>query len=133
MKKKLALQIMFVLLGALVIVHSLILGQIIPYDQVWAGKINSVEEMRTFEIVSILINVFMLSILGIKYHQLKNNKRKKLIDVLIWVFAVFFLLNTLGNLFAESKLELIAGTTLTLVSSVLCFVIVKKNKKTNTL
>ena len=126
MKKKVALLIMFFLLGALVIVHLLVLTQVIPYDQVWAGRINSVDEMRTFEVVSIGVNLFMLSILVVKYRLIREGKRKKVVDILIWIFAGFFLLNTIGNLFAESKIELIVGTALTLTSSMLCFIIAKK-------
>ncbi len=129
MKKKTALQIMFFLLGGLVIIHFLILIQIIPYDQVWAGRINSVEEMRTFEIMSIIVNVFMLSIFASKYRQLRQRKRNKVIDILIWVFACFFLLNTLGNLLAQSSIELIVGSTITLASALLCFRIVRKEKR----
>lgn len=131
MKKKTALLIMFFLLGALVMVHLLILTAVIPYDQVWAGRINSVEEMRAFETVSILVIVFMLIILTVKYQHLRKGKSNKVIDVLIWVFAGYFLLNAIGNLFSESKLELIVGTILTLTSAALCFVIAKKKQRIN--
>lgn len=119
---------MLLLLGALVIVHLMILIQVIPYDQVWAGRINSIEEMRVFEIVSIAVNLFMISILAVKNRQLRERKRNKVIDILIWVFAGFFLLNTLGNLFAQSRIELIAGSAITLSSALLCFKIVRKEK-----
>lgn len=131
MKKKTALLIMFFLLGALVMVHLLILTAVIPYDNVWAGRINSVEEMRAFETVSILVIVFMLIILTVKYQHLRKGKSNKVIDVLIWVFAGYFLLNAIGNLFSESKLELIVGTILTLTSAALCFVIAKKKQRIN--
>lgn len=119
---------MFVILGALVIFHLLILVQVIPYDQVWGGRLTSVEEMQTFETFSILMNLFMLLILGIKYKQLQSGKRNKVIDIIIWIFVAFFALNTIGNLFAESMLELMLGGAFTLLSAVLCFIIVRKDK-----
>jgi hypothetical protein len=128
MNKKSALIIMFFILGIVLIFHFLIFTEQIPYDKVWAGKLNSVEEMKSFEIFSILLNVFMLLVLLIKYKQLKRGKRNKVVDILIWIFVVFFALNTFGNLFAQSMIELILGTFLTLISSILCFVIVKKEK-----
>ncbi|MEG3659021.1 hypothetical protein V5097_16535 [Arenibacter palladensis] len=128
MNKRIALKIMFLLLGALLIFHVLIFTEQIPYDKVWAGKLNSVEEMKAFEAFSILINLFMILILSIKYKLLESGKSNKAIDILIWVFVVFFALNTLGNMFAKSLIELILGGILTLVSSVLCFIIVKKEK-----
>jgi|TARA_R110002049_G_scaffold239266_1_gene412365 hypothetical protein len=128
MNKKIALKIMFILLGTLLIFHLLIFTEQIPYDKVWAGKLNSVGEMKSFEGFSILINFFMVIILFIKYKLLGSGKRNKAIDILIWIFVVFFALNTLGNLFAKSLIELILGSFLTLVCSILCFIIVKKEK-----
>jgi len=128
MSKKIALNIMFFILGIVLIFHFLIITEQIPYDKVWAGKLNSVEEMRSFETFSILLNAFMLIILLIKYKQLEKEIRNKIIDVLIWAFSAFFVLNTIGNLFAKSRIELILGTLLTLTSSILCFVIVKEKK-----
>ena len=128
MNKKAALITMFIILGSVLIFHLLIYTELIPYDKVWAGKLNSVEEMKVFELFSILINAFMLLILFIKYNEINRGKENKIIDVFIWIFAAFFALNTVGNLFAENMMELIFGTLLTLVSSILCFVIVKKQK-----
>jgi hypothetical protein len=128
MNKRIALKIMFLLLGALLIFHVLIFTEQIPYDKVWAGRLNSVEEMKAFEAFSILINLFMILILSIKYKLLESGKSNKAIDILIWVFVVFFALNTIGNMFAKSLIELILGGILTLVSSILCFIIVKKEK-----
>ena len=104
----------------------MILTEQIPYDKVWAGKLNSVEEMKSFETFSILLNVFMLTVLYMKYRQLEKEVKNKVIDILIWIFAGFFALNTVGNLFSKSMIELILGTFLTLTSAILCFVIVKK-------
>jgi hypothetical protein len=128
MSKKVALIIMFFILGAILIFHFLIFTEQIPYDKVWAGKLNSVEEMKSYEIFSILLNIFILVVLFIKYKQLEREERNKIIDIFIWIFAIFFALNTLGNLFAQSMIELIIGSLLTLISSILCFIIVKNRK-----
>lgn len=126
MNKKVAIKIMFFLLGTILIFHLLIFTEQIPYDKIWAGRLNSVEEMKSFETFSILINIFMVLVLLIKYKLLGSGKTNKAIDILIWVFVVFFALNTLGNLFAKSLIELILGSFLTLTCSILCFIIVKK-------
>lgn len=126
MSKKVAIKILFGLLGAVLIYHFLIFFEFIPYDKVWAGRLNSVEEMKTFETFSIMVNVFMITVLIIKYQNLLNNKPNRIIDILIWVFALFFSLNTFGNLFSENILELIFGTLFTLIAAILCVFIVKK-------
>ncbi|MBR9775272.1 MAG: hypothetical protein GYB55_09745 [Cytophagales bacterium] len=82
--------------------------------------------MKTFETFSILVNVFMITVLIIKYQNLLNHKPNRIIDVLIWVFALFFSLNTFGNLFSENILELVFGTLFTLIAAILCVFIAKK-------
>ena len=127
--KKTALIMLFYLLGLVLIFHFLIYFEQIPYDKVWAGKLKSFEEMRAFETFSIVLNIFMLSILSIKYKLLEKNKTNRVIDLFIWIFAILYAINTLGNLFAQNILELIFGTLLTLISSILCIVIVIVKKK----
>lgn len=128
MNKKVALILMFIILGLLLSYHILIFTEQIPYDKVWAGRLNSVEEMKSFEAFSILLNLFIIAVLSVKYRLLNNGKKNKIIDILIWIFAVFFAFNTFGNLFSTNLLELIFGTLITLASSVLCFIIVRKEK-----
>lgn len=128
MSKVTALVTLFSLLGMLVVFHVLILIQVIPFDQVWGGRLSSVEEMQTFEIFSIAINSLMLVVLAVKYKQLKQGKSSKLINILIGLFAVFFGLNTVGNLFAENMWELVLGSTFSVLAAVLCIKILKKDK-----
>lgn len=129
--KKTALKIMIGLLLTILIFHLSILLEIIPYEAVWAGKLNSVEEMYVFETISILINVLLLIVLRVKFKNIKTSKSNKIIDVIIWAFVFLFALNTLGNLFAKSLIEQILGTVLTAVSAILCWIIVRKNNKQN--
>ena len=131
MEKKTALIYMFFILGLVILFHLFIYFEQIPYDKVWAGKLNSVEEMKSFETFSIIINVFMMIIFNIKYKQLESKKRNKAIDIIIWIFALLFGLNTLGNLFAQHTLELIFGTLLTLISTILCVIIVKNENQSH--
>lgn len=128
MNKNIALIILFILLSVVLLFHFSIYFRIIPYDIVWAGKINSIEEMKRFEIVSITINIFIISTLFIKYKQLKQGIQNRIINAIIWGFVILFSLNTIGNLFAKTTLELILGTALTLCSAYLCFIVVRKRK-----
>jgi cytochrome c biogenesis protein CcdA len=84
--KKTALIMLFYLLGLVLIFHFLIYFEQIPYDKVWAGKLKSFEEMRAFETFSIVLNIFMLSILSIKYKLLEKNKTNRVIDLFILIF-----------------------------------------------
>jgi NADH:ubiquinone oxidoreductase subunit 2 (subunit N) len=126
MSKKTALIIMFCILGVLLVFHTLIYTEQIPYDKVWAGRLKSLEEMKKFEMVSLLVNAYILMILFIKYRLLAQGRENKWINLSIWAIAGFFLLNTVGNLFAESQLEMILGGLVTIVSCVLCVIIARK-------
>lgn len=115
---------MIAILSISLIFHLLVLLQIVPYSIVWAGKLNSVEEMRRFETVSIGINLFMLMVMLLKASYMRHNIPAKVVNGIIWIFVIVFALNTVGNLFSKTSLELYAGTTLTFLSTLLCYWIV---------
>ncbi|MBP9791140.1 MAG: hypothetical protein KBD57_11425, partial [Bacteroidia bacterium] len=60
------MKLMLALLTLVMLFHLLVLSQIIPYDIVWAGKLNSIEEMYSFEIMSILVNSILMTTLLLK-------------------------------------------------------------------
>src|SRR5687768_11674792 len=84
------------LLSMVLLFHILIFVQVIPYGIVWAGKLNSVKEMRVFETISILINAFIILVLLLKANYIKNNIPKKIINGIIWAFVMVFIANTIG-------------------------------------
>ena len=120
-----ALRTLLALLLAVGVFHLCVLFGIIPYQLVWAGRLNSAEEMYAFEAVSLLINLVLIGVLCMKAGYVRSVLSPKIIAGILWVFVCVFALNTLGNLFAESILERIGGTALTLVSAFLCWRIVK--------
>lgn len=126
MNKKTASIYMLCLLSIFMIFHVLIITEYIPFDKVWAGRLTSVEEMRTYETFSIILNLFMIIIISIKYRLLLIPKSNSIINFFIWAFFIFFGLNSIGNLFSKNIYELILGTLFTLLSSFLCYTLVKK-------
>ncbi|MFQ3215125.1 MAG: putative membrane protein [Marivirga sp.] len=129
--KIIALKLMIGLLSIVILFHLCVLLEIISYKIVWAGRLNSKEEMYVFEALSILINIFLIIVLYIKFQNIKNKEANRVINVIIWVFVFLFALNTFGNIFAESLIEQIIGTLITFISAALCWIIVKKNNKRN--
>jgi hypothetical protein len=128
LSQKQALNCMIALLAAVIVFHVLVLVQVIPYTIVWAGKINSVEEMVTMETVSIAINVILILVLLLKGNYIKNKISTKTLNAIIWLFVIVFALNTVGNLFSKTTLELYLFTTLTFISALLCLRIVVEKK-----
>ena len=109
-----------------VLFHLLVLIGVIPFSGVWGGRLETVQDMYRFEAVSILINIFVLFVLIQKRKNLLNGSQNKVINIVLWVFMGLFLLNTVGNLFAESVIEKILATSLTLIISVLIYLINRK-------
>lgn len=114
-----------VLLSVVTLFHILVMAGVIPFAYTWGGKLTSKEEMLAFESVSVLINLFMIVVILLKGNFITNNLPVKWLNVIIWIFVIVFSLNTIGNLFAESSLEMIVGGALTFISALLCFRIVK--------
>ena len=114
------------LMTAVIVFHLLIVLQVIPYTIVWAGKLNTVEEMYAFEAVSITINLLLLLVLLLKGGYLKSRLSQRLLSGFLWVFIVIFALNTIGNLMAETQFERLAFTPMTFLSALLLWVIIRK-------
>ena len=121
---RLAINATIGLLCMVLLFHMLIFLQIITYTIVWGGRLSSVKEMRVFEAISILINVFIVLVLLLKANYIKNNISKKFVNGIIWVFVIVFTVNTIGNLFANTNFELYVFTPITFILSLLCLRIV---------
>jgi len=83
--------------------------------------------MYVFEIISILINLFLGFVLLIKGNYLKKLIPTKAMNIILWVFLFIFGLNTIGNIFAETLFEK-SFSLLTLIFTYLIWTILKKNK-----
>ena len=116
-----AATLMLVLLSCIVVFHLFVLSGAIPYNVVWGGRLESASQMYMFEVVSITINLMVITIIGIKAGYIKPFISKRALTFLLWALAMLFALNTVGNLFATTILETILFTPLTLISAVLCY------------
>ena len=116
--KKTSVKLMIGLLSIVILFHLCVFFGIISYEVVWAGKLNSKEEMYVFETVSILLNVFLIIIFYVKLQNIKKSVKNRIVNIIIWVFVFLFALNTIGNIFAKSLIEQLLGTLLTSISSI---------------
>jgi len=129
--KSRSLKLMLGLLATVMIFHILVIVQIIPYEIVWAGKLQSIDDMYAFESMSILVNSFLITVLLLKGNFFKHRIPGKYINGIIWFFICLFALNTIGNLFAKTIFEKVVFTPLTLISVFLLWDIVRvKSDKT---
>ncbi len=128
---KQALNILLTLLCMVLVFHILVFLQVIPYTIVWAGKLHSVQEMRVFEAVSMTVLMINILVLILKGNYIRHNIPVKFLNWALWFYTMLFVLNTIGNLFAQTAFEKYFFTPLTLVSAVLCILILVGDKSKN--
>ena len=128
MNPKLAIKLMLWLIGVIILLHSAILMKIIPYNITWGGRIENNIEMYVFEIMSILINLFLVVLLLLRGRYLSLFIPMKVVNILLWAFLFLFGINTLGNIFAETTFEK-SLSLLTLIFTILVWVTLKDAKK----
>lgn len=107
--------------------HLLILIKLIPFEITWGGRLKSVEEMYVFESLSILINSFFVFVLLQKAAYVRYYFGRKAVSVILWIFFVIFVLNTIGNVLAKMFFEKIFSI-ITLISATLIWLINKPSK-----
>ncbi|NOT38120.1 MAG: hypothetical protein HOP11_12165 [Saprospiraceae bacterium] len=128
MNKITAIKIMLWLLAIVMLFHLSILLRIIPYEITWGGRLKRVSEMYIFESISFIINLILFLILMIKGGYISKIIPNRVVDIILWIFLALFALNTIGNLFAISNFEKFFSV-LTLASSILLWIILKKEKR----
>lgn len=127
MNQQTAIKILLCLLVAAILFHICIVVKIIPYDITWGGRLKNDSEMYTFEAVSILINLFLVVILLVKGKFIKAILPMKVVNIALWIFFALFILNTVGNIFAQSNFEKFFSI-LTIAFSILIWVILQKSQ-----
>lgn len=115
--------ILLFLFAVLFMFHLLVMASVIPYDIVWAGRIKNRMQMIKMELVSIVILVFVAMIICIKLNIIETNINHTVVSIATWGVVGLFMLNTLGNLTAKSKFEKYFFGSLTLLMTILSFII----------
>lgn len=124
---KFAVNAILTILSLMLLFHILILTRIIPFGNVWGGRIESVSQMYFLETVALIITLFMTWISAIRGGYLKQVFSRKTIHVLLWIFAAYFALNTIGNMASTSFFEKIVFTPLALFCALMFYRMALKN------
>jgi len=127
---KVAAGAVIALSGCALIFQLLVLTGAIPYNVVWGGRLESEEQMYQFESVSIAINLFVIFVVAMRGGFIRHYLPDGLITVIIWILVLLFSLNTIGNLFAETLLEKIIFTPLTLGTALMYYRLAIKDEET---
>lgn len=105
------------LLALVVVFHVFVIVGIIPYQIVWGGRINDRSQLIPFEILSILINIFLLLLIALKAGFIPIKINASVLRIFIWFMVILFLFNTLGNLFSKNDFEKYIFAPLTILLS----------------
>jgi len=109
------------ILSSIIVFHLLVLAGVIPFQIVWGGRLTDHEQMVRFETVSILLNLFMLTVVAVRAGVLKVRVKLSVIQIMLWGMCGLLLLNTVGNLFSTNAFEKAVFTPLTLVLALCCW------------
>ncbi len=126
---RIASTILIVLFSAALVFHFLVLGNVIPFEMVWGGRIHNREQLIGFEAFSIISNILFLIIILLKASVLKWNVSHKAVKIGLWVIFILFLLNTLGNLLSLNSTEKWIMTPLTALTAFLIGILLFTKKQ----
>lgn len=118
--------VILILFILIVIFHFLVIFGIVPFQNVWGGRLKTQEEMLKFEAFSIVLNLIFIAVVLVKAGFWKVKISPKIISLLLWIMTILFALNTIGNLFAVNDLEKYIATPITFILSVLCFILARE-------
>ena len=108
----------------IILFHALVFIQVIPYSIVWGGRLNTVEDMQVFELISIGVNLLLIALVLTKAKFIFQSAPTRLITVMLSLYVGIFVLNSIGNLNAVTNLEVLIATPITVLLAVLCIRIV---------
>jgi hypothetical protein len=111
---------LLVIFALTIVFHLLVITGIIDATIVWGGKFQTTSEIIGFEIVSIVLNTLFLLVILRKTGRLRMIRNEKVINGILWGMAALFLLNTLGNLLSENRIETLIFTPITLLLTLCC-------------
>lgn len=113
-----AAQILLGILGVVVVVHILVLIGVVSSDVVWGG--NATEgSVVVLEGIALATTLLFMAVVAAKGGMITLPVPSQTVDIGMWVMVVYFSLNTLGNLLAQSNTETLFFAPLTLVMVVL--------------
>jgi len=112
---KIALVGSIVIYTLCILFHLLVLIKLIPYKMVWGGRLKTNADMYKFELVSLLLNVVFLFISLIKANYFSFYVSTSFLNSVLWIMAILFLVNSVGNLLSKTKLEKTIFTPLTIL------------------
>ncbi|MFC2136577.1 hypothetical protein ACFLTE_00230 [Bacteroidota bacterium] len=110
------------ILSLLSMFHLLIIFKFIPAEFVWGSQINdSSINLLLMESIALAITLVFILIIALKSFYFNSIKKRKLINIIVWIVFFYFILNTLANHASDHFIERMIFTPLTLFMAFLTF------------
>ena len=121
---KKAIQLSLFAFGLLILFHlSIIVGIIffdyVPLEFLWGGRMETAKELLKFEIISFIVMAVCLFFVLVKSGRIYLPWLSGAITIVLWILFILFLLNTIGNILAETTFEQLFAI-ITVFLSILC-------------
>lgn len=120
-----SIQALLIINLALIIFHTGVIMGWVPENVVWGGRDYEDHQILILQGVSMFVTLFLIFILLIEGGYFRQIISPKITRIVLWVFFVYFLLNTVGNFLSQTIFEK-SMAILTLIMAYLLWRVVKK-------
>ena len=105
----LAVRLLSILLGLLLLFHLILLIGMIGFDYtpdfIWGGKVTKKSQLIPMEIFGLVVTAFCLVLVRVRAAPRVKQMFRLPVRLGLWLFAAYFVLNTVGNLLAARSFE----------------------------
>ncbi|MBU1637916.1 hypothetical protein KKC97_09650 [bacterium] len=119
--------IILLILGGMCIFHVLVMVGALPAEMVWGGRAaNSRLDLLLMEASALIVTLLFMLVIAMKAGYILSGRLTRTVTVAVWVIAVYFALNIIGNLTSASMTEQLVFIPVAAALSVLSFMLAVK-------
>lgn len=111
------------------IFHTLVLSGVIDYRIVWGGRMQTLDQMYSFEGISLGINGIFFLLMLIHHAWIRISISFRVMRGIFWGMFVLFILNTVGNLLSANSMEKIIFTPVTALLAFFSFILARSKNR----
>ena len=119
----LAGRLLIVICSLLIVFHAANFLGIVPVNITWLGKLDSNESIKIMSLVSIAINLAIVFCAAIKCKYIKNTFLDSIVEKSLPFVFWWLVGNSIANLFAKSKFEVVVFTPILVILTVCVYVL----------
>lgn len=118
-----AANLLIVILCSVIVFHLLVMMGIVPREWVWGGHLRTTKDVVVFESVAVVVGLVIVAVVSGKKRYMRSGAVPGVVNMILWVFALMFVLNTAGNMVATTSMESKIFTPISAVSALLCVLV----------